>query len=157
MALAWRWPKGAIRHDASLPTCCRLVHGGSCISVACPLHGAFACYMMHAACSMLHAACCIWRTRRMARLGVRREPTAPSFHVASRRLPPCVGPAEHSPMVVPHLPVIRAAAPPGILTPPLPTAAPGPQSTPGTGTPVPIPTFRPGPSPQLPRDRAPRP
>ena len=43
----------------------------------------------------------------------------------------------------------RAAAPPGILTPPLPTAAPGPHSAPGTGTPVPIPTFRPGPSPQL--------
>jgi hypothetical protein len=42
--------KGAIRHDASLPTCCRLVHGGTCISVACPLHGA---------CCMHHAACCI--------------------------------------------------------------------------------------------------
>ena len=69
----------------------------------------------------------------------------------------CGGPAEHSPMVVPHLPVIRAAAPPGILTPPLPTAAPGPHSALGTGTPVPIPTFRPGPSPQLPRDRATRP
>ena len=93
----------------------------------------------------------------MARLGVRREPTAPSFHVASRRLPPCVGPAEHSPMVVPHLPVIRAAAPPGILNAPLPTAAPGPHSAPRNGTPVPIPTFCPGPSPQLPPDRAPRP
>ena len=69
----------------------------------------------------------------------------------------CGGPAEHSPMVVPHLPVIRAAAPPGILTPPLPTAAPGPHSALGTGTPVPIPTFRPGPSPQPPRDRAPSP
>ena len=120
----------------------------------------------------------------MARLGVRREPTAPSFHVASRRLPPCVGPAEHSPMVVPHLPVIRAAAPPGILNAPLPTPAPGPHSaprtsphppilprplstaTPGPGPPVPdqSPTshFCPGglgpdPSPQLPRDRAPGP
>ena len=44
-------PKGAIRHNASMPTCCRLVHGGSCISVACPLHGA--CCMLHDACSML--------------------------------------------------------------------------------------------------------
>jgi hypothetical protein len=124
----------------------------------------------------------------MARLGVRREPTAPSFHVASssRRLPPCVGPAEHSPMVVPHLPVIRAAAPPGILNAPLPTAAPGPHSAPRTGTQSPSPHsapapphsypgtgppvpdqspslhFCPGglgpdPSPQLPRDRAPSP
>jgi hypothetical protein len=81
----------------------------------------------------------------MARLGVRREPTAPSFHVASRRLPPCVGPAEHSPMVVPHLPVIRAAAPPGILNAPLPTAAPGPHSAPRTGTQSPSPRSAPAP------------
>jgi hypothetical protein len=65
--------------------------------------------------------------------------------VASRRLPPCVGHAEHSPMVVPHLPVIRAAAPPGILTPPLPTAAPGPHSAPRTGTQSPSPRSAPAP------------
>jgi hypothetical protein len=115
-----------------------------------------ACCMHHAACCMHHAAC-VWRARGMARLGVRREPIAPSFHVASRRLPPCVGPAEHSPLVVPHLQVIRAAAAPGILHAPLPTAAPGPHSAPGTETPVPIPTFGPGPSPQPPRGRAARP
>ena len=77
--------------------------------------------------------------------------------MASRRLPPCVGPAEHSPMVVPHLPVIRAAAPPGILNAPLPTAAPGPHSAPGTRTPVPIPTFCPGPSPSYPGTGSPVP
>jgi hypothetical protein len=107
----------------------------------------------------------------MARLGVRREPTAPSFHVASRRLPLCVGPAEHSPMVVPHLPVIRAAAPPGILNAPLPTAAPGLHSAPGTSPhphilPRPLSTATPGPGPPslvsplfafLPRGTRPRP
>ena len=64
----------------------------------------------------------------------------------------CGGPAEHSPMVVPHLPVIRAAAPPGILNAPLPTAAPGPHSAPRTGThphilPRPLSTATPGPGP----------
>ena len=119
----------------------------------------------------------------MARLGVRREPTAPSFHVASRRLPPCVGPAEHSPhgLAAPASDPCSCSA--GILHAPFPTAAPGPHSAPGTGTQSPSPHsapapphsypgtgppvpdqspsshFSPGglgpdPSPQLPRDRA---
>ena len=50
-------PKGAIRHNASMPTCCRLVHGGSCISVACRCTEHAARYL--AACCMHHASCCM--------------------------------------------------------------------------------------------------
>ena len=50
-------PKGAIRHNASMPTCCRLVHGGSCISVACRCMQQAARYLLHAACMI--AACCM--------------------------------------------------------------------------------------------------
>jgi hypothetical protein len=86
------------------PTCSCLVHGGRCMSVACLLHRASCMLqatrrMLYGARCMLYACmhyACIWRARRMARRGVGRETTARILHVASRLLPPCVGPAEHS-------------------------------------------------------------
>ena len=127
-----------------------------------PLHGACCMlhvvwYMLHAACIMLHAACVMRLARKANGSTWCAEGTNRTefFHVASRRLPPCVGPAEHSPhgLAAPASDPCSCSA--GILHAPFPTAAPGPHSAPGTGTqsphphilPRPLPTATPGPGP----------
>ena len=181
-SLAWLWH--CVGRKARYGTMHRCRHAVvSCMEAV--------AFLLHVRCTE-HVACYLLYAARMMRLARKANGSPWSAEGTNRTEFPCGFSSAAAVcrtcrtlalMVVPHLPVIRAAAPPGILNAPLPTAAPGPHSAPRTGTQPPSPHsapapphsypgtgppvpdqspslhFCPGglgpdPSPQLPRDRA---
>jgi hypothetical protein len=107
----------------------------------------------HVACYLLHAACMMRLARKAngspwCAQGTNRTEFPCGFSSTAAVCRTCRTLA----LMVLHLPVIRAAAPPGILNAPLPAAAPGPHSAPRTSPhphilPRPLSTATPGPGP----------
>jgi hypothetical protein len=155
--LAWLW--SGVGRKARYGTMHRCRHA----VVSCMEAVAFLLHVRcteHVACYLLHAACMMRLARKAngspwCAQGTNRTEFPCGFSSTAAVCRTCRTLA----LMVLHLPVIRAAAPPGILTPPLPTAAPGTgprplQLLPRTGPPVPFP----GPHPDiLPRGLGPDP